>query len=196
MAKGNVTTENLVSGMKSFGGLSSLGGAPRPARDNPFRDTRAEPVQPVASVAPVAPAAPPEPAPDAPRLEVINGHEKPGVEGAKNKLAPRPPRAAEKLEPPPSPLVPERSSNGRENKTDLYTERVTLLLNAELRDGAEALAKQLHRSRTQKGERITANTVIRVALRVMLERLQPTEPTMLNTEEQLYEFALKRWPRK
>src|SRR5262249_30086646 len=149
-----------------------------------------EPVQPA------APVASPEPAPEAPRLEVISGHEKPDVAGARTKLAPRPPRAPEKLEPPEHPGVPERSSNGREKKTDLYTERVTLLLNAELRDGAEALAKQLHRSRTQKGERITANTVIRVALRVMLERLQPTESTMLNTEEQLYEFALKRWPRK
>ena len=50
---------------------------------------------------------------------------------------------------------------------------MTVLLDPELRDGAEALAKKLQRSRLEKGERITANTVIRVALRAMLETFTP-----------------------
>ena len=36
MAKGQVTTDDLATGIKAFGGLSSLGGTPRAVRDNPF----------------------------------------------------------------------------------------------------------------------------------------------------------------
>lgn len=204
MAKGQVTTDDLASGIKSFGGLSSLGGAPRPARDNPFRDTRTEAVQPVAAVTV------PEPAPETPRLEVINGHEKPEVgEGTKPLAPPRPPRerkptvarATERIATPtplsvPNPDASMPNPNGSEKKTEIYTERVTALLNADLRDRAEALAKDLQRRRTQKGERITTNTVIRVALRAMLESFQPSTIAELNTESELYEAVLQQWSRK
>src|SRR5439155_244488 len=67
MAKGQVTSDDLSSGIKSFGGLSSLGGTSRAVRDNPFRDTRSEPV-PQATIGHT-----PEPAPEGPRLGVVNG---------------------------------------------------------------------------------------------------------------------------
>jgi hypothetical protein len=210
MAKGQVTTDDLASGIRSFGGLAQLGGSSRPVRENPFRDTRGDSVQPVAT----APSPTPAPVPEAPRLEVISGIETSSVgEGSVPSpvavpSAPRPERerkpAATRMAPP-AKVTPPRivstetttaaESTGREKKTELYTERVTVLLNADLRDRAEALAKELHRRRTQKGERITANTIFRVAIRAMLDTFDPSTSTELNTELDLYEAVLKRWPK-
>ena len=78
-----------------------------------------------------------------------------------------------------------RVSEVRETKTELYAERVTVPLSAELRDGAESLAKGLQRRRTEKGERITSNTVIRVALRVLLEHFGDDPDEVANNEEEL-----------
>jgi hypothetical protein len=197
MAKGQVTTDDLSTGMRSFGGLSSLGGAARPVRDNPYRDTRSEPVQPA------VPAPAPDPAPEAPRLEVVNGHDNPEVgEGTKTLAAPKPPRERKPVAPRTAtrieraaPLVA-TEGGAREKKTELYPEQVSVLLNAEIRDRAEALAKDLQRRRTHKGERITTNTVIRVALRAMLEAFRLPESAALNTESELYEAVLRQWSRK
>jgi hypothetical protein len=204
MAKGQVTSDDLASGIKSFGGLSSLGGTSRPVRDNPFRDTRSEPVPP-ATIVPTTIVTAPEPAPEAPRLEVINGtdHAQPTPE-AKQPAAPEPARVRKSVAPreserraPVAPVdVPEPAAGGREKKTEIYTERVTVLLDPDLRDGAEALAKKLQRSRSQKGERITANTVIRVALRAMLETFDPPSFGLLNTEEEIYDYLLRQRSRK
>jgi hypothetical protein len=211
MAKGQVTTDDLASGIRSFGGLAQLGGSSRPVRENPFRDTRGDSVQPVATAP--SPTPTPAPVPEAPRLEVINGIEISSVgEGSVSSpvavpSAPRPererkPAATRPVQPakvtPPRVVSSESTttaeSTGREKKTELYTERVTVLLNADLRDRAEALAKELHRRRTQKGERITANTIFRVAIRAMLDTFDPTTVADLNTELDLYEAVLKRWP--
>jgi hypothetical protein len=199
MAKGQVTPEDLATGIKSFGGLSSLGGAPRPVRDNPFRDTRTEPAQPQ----PVVAVAAPEPAPEVPRLEVINGHDTAGVgEGTSKLVASKPPRERKPVAPRPAqrPAAPvpiaEPNAVGREKKTELYTEQVSVPLNAEIRDRAEALAKELQRRRTDKSERITTNTVIRVALRAMLDAFHLPEAAAINTESELYDAVLKQWPGK
>jgi hypothetical protein len=214
MAKGQVTTDDLASGIRSFGGLAQLGGSSRPVRDNPFRDTRSDPVQPVvAAPPPTQPAVTtPAPAAEVPRLEVINGTE-PATAGegsvpASVPAAPRPARERKPAAPRPldaTKVIPQRvvsskPSSGaeaavREKKTELYTERVTVLLNADLRDRAEALAKELHRRRTQKGERITANTIFRVAIRGMLDTFDPATAAELNTELDLYEAVLRRWPK-
>ncbi len=101
---------------------------------------------------------------------------------------PRPavnPRPPKKIEPAPVPDDEKPEGPSRENKTEVYAERVTVLLNEELRDGAEALAKELHRRRTKKGERITANTVMRVALSVMLERMEGERLEGANSEADL-----------
>jgi hypothetical protein len=194
MAKGQVTTDDLATGIKSFGGLSSLGGAPRAVRDNPFRDTRSEPSVP-------AIVAQPEPAAEPPRLEVITAHELSGAgEGVKVAVAPKPVR--EKRPTPPrstSSQAPAPIAGGesgpmtREKKTEVYPEQVSVMLNAEMRDRAEALAKELQRRRTQKTERITTNTVIRVALRALLDRFDPAAAAGLNTESDLYEAVLRQW---
>lgn len=213
MAKGQVTSDDLATGIKGFGGMSSLGGAPRPVRDNPFRDTRSEAPAP-APVPVVTPAAttvantPTEP--DAPRLEVLSLTEqrveeergespspravpierKSATQASTKRVATSPrvvPRALATEEP----VIP-----ARERKTELYTEPVTVPLNAEMRDRAEALAKDLQRRRTEKSERITANTVIRVALRAMLDTFHPGSGVVVNTEADLYDAVVKHLGRK
>ena len=94
---------------------------------------------------------------------------------------------------PSGPTEQDAASNGREKKTEVYTERVTVLLNADLRDRAESLAKELQRGRTEKGERITSNTVIRVALRAMLDKFDAEASPGINNEYDLYEAVLKQW---
>jgi hypothetical protein len=178
MAKGQVTDKELATGLKTFGGFGALGETnSRPRREDPFRDTRAE-VQAAT-----------------PRIEVV-----------KSPPAETPPLAAPAAEEKipqvrdPRPEVPRRArpvkreeqsqppvSNGHEKKSELYTERVTVPLDAELRDGAEALAKSLQRRRTDKGERITANTVMRVALRVVLDSFDSRSVGVVNTEEELFQ---------
>src|SRR5262249_24973264 len=106
------------------------------------------------------------------------------------------PRPAAPMEPPTPLTSAEQHRGGREKKTELYPEQVSVLLNAELRDRAEALAKDLQRRRTHKGERITTNTVIRVALRSMLETFRLSDATVLNTESELYESVLRQGSRK
>lgn len=184
MAKGQVTDKELATGLKTFGGFGALGEASsRPRREDPFRDTRAEApsVTPRIEVvkspradtppaaAPVAPAAPPK------------EEKSPQVQGAIPEV-PRRARSARREEPSPPPVT-----NGHEKKSELYTERVTVPLDAELRDGAEALAKSLQRRRTDKGERITANTVMRVALRVVLDSFDSRSVGVVNTEEELFQ---------
>lgn len=195
MAKGQVTDDDLASGLKGFGGLGSLGGAStRPVRDNPFRDTRAEPPRPVV----VPPTAEPTPAPmsipEVPKLEIVSSRND-RVEGegitppSLSEPAPAKPRARKQSTAPTAKLLKPTVTSApataehREKKTELYTERVTVLLDAELRDGAEALAKELQRRRTEKGERITANTIMRVALRELLETFVADTSSTINSED-------------
>lgn len=191
MAKGQVTDDELASGLKNFGGFGSLGGQ-KPRREDPFRDTRAE--------APAAASARTE----TPRIEIVKTSE---VVTPETKTESAPPESRPntlKLRPKKTanfapPIKVERAAKSlkqapvespqTEKKSELYTERVTVPLDAELRDGAESLAKELQRKRTEKGERITANTVMRVALRAMLERFQTSEHPNVNTEEELLHAA-------
>src|SRR5262249_55057223 len=93
MAKGQVTADDLASGMKSFGGLSSLGGAARPPRDPRFADPRPNPPPPAVAVVP-------ERAAEALRREGVTGHDtsKAG-EGTKPLATPKPPRERKPVTP-------------------------------------------------------------------------------------------------
>jgi hypothetical protein len=55
-------------------------------------------------------------------------------------------------------------------------------LSASLRDRAEELARVLNRSRKVRKERITRNTVIRVALEHSLDTFAPGKDECINTE--------------
>lgn len=69
-------------------------------------------------------------------------------------------------------------------KADLFSERVTLLMSSEMRDRVESLAKELQRRKTTKSERITSNTVMRVAINAFLESFELREGDVANTEEE------------
>ena len=191
MAKGQITDQELATGLKSFGGFGALGeGAAKPRREDPFRDTRAEAAEtPPARVEP-------------PRIEIVKTPSEvsavdarvvapslPQEQPAPLKLKKAPPlsRPVKVQRGGESKIIPRKESVATENKTELYTERVTVPLDAELRDGAESLAKELNRRRTEKGERITANTVMRVALRMMLETFDVDAVETVNSEQELFE---------
>lgn len=76
-------------------------------------------------------------------------------------------------------------------KADIFTERVTLQISPEMRDQVERIARELQRSKTSKKERITGDTVMRVAIRLITERfeLKPCEGP--NDEEELFECIEK-----
>lgn len=200
MAKGQVTDQELESGLKSFGGFGALGeAAAKPRREDPFRDTRAEAAQ--AAAARVEPPrievvkTPSEvPATDAQVVATSLPQEKPAL--LKLKKAPSLSRPVKVERGGESKIIPRKDSVASENKTELYTERVTVPLDAELRDGAESLAKELNRRRTDKGERITTNTVMRVALRAMLDNFDCDAAATVNTEQDLEEELSKQFFRK
>lgn len=190
MAKGHISDDDLTKGLRNFGGLSSFGAqGGKPLRDSPFRvsepEVQARPVEPVRKVVP-QPAAKP--------LENKAVQERRGEERL-------PPQAL-----PEKPIVPKvavrkiearekvsREERQREKKTERYTERVTVLLDAELRDGAEGLAKELSRRRKEKGgERITANTIMRVALRLVLEKCELSPADAPEDEEEIFAAVCER----
>jgi hypothetical protein len=68
-------------------------------------------------------------------------------------------------------------------KSDIYTEPVTLKISPEMRDSVIALARDLQRAKTTKDERITANTVIRVAVQILMDNYRFERGDVANTEE-------------
>lgn len=181
MAK-NVTEDDLAAGMKGLGGFGALS----TRRDSPFRDSRAE----VKSV-------------EAKTIEI-----KPQPESSPSAL-PTSEKGSpvEAREPAPEPVIPvvvkpsapatAKESPRTRNKTptrkaDVYTERVTLQMSAEMRDAVDELARQLQRAKTSKDERITANTVMRVAIRLLTENFELGKGEGPNNEEELYSLASKR----
>ena len=175
MARGQVSEEDLSSGLKGLGGFGSLGGA-RVVKDSPFRDSRSAPkpadppkvievptIAKQASESPVVPDARLQPAKELVRREPV-------------KKSP----AASKAEP-----------AGR-RVADIYTERVTLQLSPEMRDRVDALAREIQRSKTDKGERITANTVMRVAIQHVLKHFKLTGGDVPNGEDALLAAIEKR----
>ena len=183
MAKGQITEEQLQAGMKGLSGFGALSGKPAPARrDSPFRDSRTEappepktieverPVEPKPE--PVVRAVPRHPEPEAKPVAVPTKSvqvERPAVMRSSQAKAPQSRR-----------------------KADLFTERVTLQMSAEMRDQVDELARQLQRMKTSKEERITANTVMRVAIRLLLEEFTPSHGVEINSEDDLLKALLER----
>jgi hypothetical protein len=175
MAKGQITEEQLSSGLKGLGSFATLGTA-RPLRDSPFRDSRSESkvveiprVQEVASISKPIETQPP-------KAVARESSVKPKTE-IKNEEAPKRVRGATK------PSQAEEKQTLR--KADLYTERVTLQMSAEMRDEIDSLARELQRAKTNKDERITSNTVMRVAIRYFLNEFKIPKGEGPNNEEEL-----------
>jgi hypothetical protein len=77
-------------------------------------------------------------------------------------------------------------------KSDVHTERVTLPVSPDMRDRVDAMARELQRVRTKRGESITSNTVMRAALRVVLERVSLQSGDSANTEEEVFALLSKK----
>jgi len=60
---------------------------------------------------------------------------------------------------------------------------------AEMRDDFERIARELQRAKTSKEERLTPNTVMRVAIRAMTKRFELKRGQATNTEEELFDLV-------
>ena len=61
-----------------------------------------------------------------------------------------------------------------------------------MRDDVDALARELQRAKTGKGERITANTRMRVAVRLLLKHYSVGDTQAPNGEDELLEAVEKQ----
>lgn len=208
-----ITEDDLAAGLSGFGdGLTTI--TERPRRDNPFRDTRAEverrPSEKVEKVIEMRPGLP------SADSQVVSAsareHEVRPEVGPERRMTTRGSAAepAERQEVPYARKLPVRTieESAREvrvhypepeplekaqlRKADIFTERVTLSMSTEMRDEVEALARELQRRRTRKDERITANTVMRVAIQSLLERLNLEDWEAANNEAELLELARRK----
>jgi hypothetical protein len=81
-------------------------------------------------------------------------------------------------------------------KTQLFTERVTMVMDSETRDELNRLALVLQRRKSGSSERITANTLMRVAVKLFLNELKPLETETPNSEAELYQLTKARLKRR
>jgi len=181
MAKGQVSEEELAKGLKGIGDFSGLSSS-RIRRDNPFRDSRAErpAPEPVKTIEVMQPA---------PEKRASKGPEPsvPKIEPKEVRPVARMPKA-----------IPKEKEGGKKDesagarKSDIYTEPVTLKVSPEMRDSVIALARDLQRAKTTKDERITANTVIRVAVQVLMDNYRFERGDVANTEEELFQLVARK----
>jgi hypothetical protein len=182
MAKGQITEEQLSSGLKGLGSFATLGTA-RPLRDSPFRDSRSE-------VKLVEIARAQEAAPAITSVEATTA--KPVVDKACSevKQETRAEQVSKRVRGAPKLSQPQEAKAG--GKAAILTERVTLQMSPEMRDEIDSLARGLQRSKTTKEERITSNTVMRVAIRRFLEEFSLPRGEQPNSEEELLAFVMRK----
>jgi hypothetical protein len=176
MAKGQVSEEELTKGLKGIGNFGGL--SPKVQRDNPFRDSRSDKPEPPKTIdvrLPSAPQIAKERVPDAAKP----------VPKPLRTLTPAPKAKADNL----------GSEDGVAGIADGF-DRVTLPISPDMRDEIEALARDLQRARTTKGERITANTVMRVALQLLMKNYQFERGDVANNESELYDLIVRRFRKK
>ena len=179
MAKSQVSEDDLAKGLKgigNFGGIST-----RVQRDNPFRDSRQEKVEPPKTIEVRLPS----PEPQAAKPATPN-------------IAPEEPKSVRALPVTPKPRSKVTEGEGKSRaeesarKADIFTERVTLQISPEMRDEIDALARDLQRAKTTKEERITSNTVMRVALQFLMKNYQFERGDVANTEAELFGLVAQR----
>lgn len=192
MAKGQVTDEELEASLQSVGGLGGIAGSGA-RRDSPFGTDFVRKGTP-APKARIESAA----AQEITKTVEIKGR---GVRSeSEPKEAPQPIKKVGPVSVP-SPSVEEVpvDSEAKEStrKADTLTERVTLQMSPEMRDRVNELSRKLQRAKTdKKSERITANTVMRVAIQVFLDSDRLGELEGVNSEEELLAKLLVTRPEK
>lgn len=181
MAKAQVTEEALAQGIESLGGFGNLG-ASKPRRDSPFGASFAPkrieaPPAPEVEKAPSLAAKPPVAA----ALDTRPEASEVGL-GVRAAVQPMKPAAATVPALRPSEQSAPRAAQQRVEK---FTERITLQMTAEMRDTLDELARALQRARREKGERITSNTIMRVAIQNLLDRFSLKELKGVSSEDEL-----------
>jgi hypothetical protein len=179
MARGQISDEDLSSGLKGLSGFGALGGA-KVIKDSPFRDSRSEPKIVEVAKAPERPVVVKK-APAEPERPLAAEVKPVAVKGTPKPVAVRKVPTADT----------EAAVQGR-RVADIYTERVTLQLSPEMRDRVDALARELQRSKSNKAERITANTVMRVAIQHVLKNFKLNGGDAPSGEEELLSVIEKR----
>ena len=183
MAK-QVTEDDLKAGLQSVGSLGALGGqAPGGTRrDSPFGTEfvkrTAPAVQSVITPTDGPSVIEPRPAPAvvAPPVQQEKATE--------SKLV-SVPRSVKPVEESRSKRVQSEAAADETSNSAAFTERVTLQMTPEMRDDLLDLARKLHRQRREKGERITANSLMRVGIKFLLEEFRLTESDRPSNEEEL-----------
>jgi hypothetical protein len=172
MPKGQVTDEELASGLRGMGGLSSLSPV---KRDSPFRDSRTE----AKTV-------------DVRAQKSAEAQTQPRLAGPRAEEAALPPTAASIPES--RTAKPSRSEKRKaaQRKADIYSDRVTLQISPEMRDEVDDLARRLQRSKAIKGERITSNSVMRVAIQLFIDQFQMNLGETPNSESELMELVRRK----
>ncbi len=168
MVKGQITEKDLAMGLKKAGGFSGLS-KNGTRRDSPFgvehaKKTVENEVQ--------------EPHPKVLVKEVTKKPEK-KVERVERKVTK-------------SKEVFSKEKLKSQTKAELFSERVTLNISPDVRDKAEFLAKGLQRRKAIKSERITANTIYRVAIEALLADEEFLKSISPDTEEELLELVKNR----
>lgn len=170
MAKNNQPGGTLASNMEVTSGLQafrSVASGPTAVIDSPFG-------RPVAS-----------PAPTITRAEVV-------TEPQKVAAIESPPRPTRKTTSRPKVAKEPEVSEGDEVSADANEEKITVPLSQELRDQSEELARVINRNRSVRKNRITRNSIIRVALQCFLEDFALPTGRPVNSEVELLEAARSR----
>lgn len=188
MAKGQVTEKELESSIASLGGLSGLAttGVSGAKRDSPFGTSFAKRASSQVAEAPREAAAERDPVK---AIELKGRSEAPLVPAKEIPAEPKevvqvPPRTPVRSEAKPKARLVQEPEPTR--KSDTLTERVTLQMSPDMRDNVGEIARKLQRRKTdKKSERLTANTVMRVAIQFLLDELTLDEEDRPSTEDEL-----------
>jgi hypothetical protein len=186
MGKGQVSEKELEQGIKSLGGLGGFApGAAR--RDSPFGSDFVRKAQPIEHL--------PEKEVEiklTDKAEALS-NVAPKVQEEARAPVPSLPEAPQRKAKPPK-LIVRASQEDEEGAKEASSglEDVTVRMSSAMRDDLHFLATKLQRRRKTKEQRITSNTVIRVAVQLLLEELKLNETDYVNNEEELLALARRK----
>jgi hypothetical protein len=187
MGKGQVSEKELAQGIKSLGGLTGLTST-TVRRDSPFGSEFVKPV-----VAPVRDALVVEKVKEPLTLDASDARPEPVAKERElfERAETQTPQKTQKPKNTKRIISPdERESD--ETSARHFTERVTLKMTSEMRDDLHYLATKLQRRKKSKEERITSNTVMRVAIQFLLDELKLKDTDLVNSEEELLLFVKRK----
>jgi len=166
MAKGQVTEKDLELGLKKAGGFSGLSKKTR--RDSPFGQEHAKPVA-------------------EPQISQSEKRLKPEKVVSEKVASKKIVEVNKKASSPNSSLKKniENAEKALATKAETFSERITLNITPDMRDKAEMIARGLQRRKADRTERITANTIYRVAIEALLADEDFLKNISPNTEQEL-----------